>query len=110
MCIEVGLKGGFLTGLASYYSVDGCIGCNPKMIMANGERLDDKKLTVAYNDAPLNSYVIIKNSKTKQTVTAKVTDRGGYKRHGKIIDLSVATKNAIGCGDVCKVEIMKGGE
>jgi rare lipoprotein A len=73
--------------------------------MANGDRLDDNKMTVAYNRAPLNSHLTITNIRTGQTVTAKVTDRGGHENHGKIIDLSLATKNALGCGDICRVEI-----
>lgn len=94
------------TGFASYYSVDGCIGCNENRIMANGEKLDDTKLTVAFNRAPLNSYVLIQNVGTGAVVTAKVTDTGGYERHGKIIDLSVATRDALGCDDVCMVQVI----
>ena len=92
-------------GLASYYSREGCIGCSETLTMANGEPLDDSKITVAYNQAPLNSNINITNVRNGRTVTAKVTDRGGFERHGKIVDLSVATKEALGCGDVCKVEI-----
>ena len=95
-------------GLASYYSRAGCLGCSPTLTMANGEPLDDNKLTVAYNRAPLNSYIEITNPKTGEKVTARVTDRGGFERHGKIVDLSVATKKALGCGDVCKVIIKSG--
>jgi len=94
-----------VSGKASYYSVAGCLGCSPDRTMANGQRLDDTALTVAYNHAPLNSYLTVTNNRTGQSVRAKVTDRGGFERHGKIIDLSVATKNAIGCGDVCGVKI-----
>lgn len=92
-------------GLASYYSRSGCLGCSKTLTMANGEPLDDDKLTVAYNRTKLNTMVKITNLKTNMEVIAKVTDRGGFERHGKIIDLSVATKNAIGCGDVCKVKV-----
>lgn len=92
-------------GLASYYSENGCLGCSPTLTMANGQRLDDTKLTVAFNRAPLNRQVEITNQATGQTVIATVTDRGGFERHGKIIDLNLATKNAIGCGDVCRVSI-----
>lgn len=102
---EVKPVNGILTGLASWYGIDGCLGCSATLTMANGEKLDDSLITVAYNDAPLNSMVQITNLRTGAQVTAKVTDRGGFKRHGKIIDLSVATKNALGCGDVCKVEV-----
>lgn len=96
-----------LSGKASYYSVDGCIGCNENRIMANGEVLDDKKMTLAYNYLPLNSNVKVTNIKNKKSVVSKITDRGGFERHGKIADLSLATKNALGCGDVCFIEIEK---
>lgn len=85
-----------ITGLASYYSRSGCLGCSKTLTMANGEPLDDSKLTVAYNRAPLNSFIKITNVKNGAIVTAKITDRGGFERHGKIVDLSVATKNALG--------------
>lgn len=98
-------KTGFVSGLASYYSREGCLGCSATLTMANGQPLDDSALTVAYNRAPLNSYVKITNQKTGHTVTAKVSDRGGFERHGKIIDLTIATRDALGCGDVCSVEI-----
>lgn len=94
-----------LEGNASYYSTTGCLGCSPTLTMANGEPLDDSKVTVAYNRAPLNSYVTVTNILTMQSVRAKVTDRGGFERHGKLIDLSVATKNAIGCGSTCPVKV-----
>lgn len=92
-------------GMASYYSRAGCLGCSESLTMANGEPLDDSKLTVAYNRAKLNTYVKITNISSGLVVDAKVTDRGGFERHGKIIDLSVATKNALGCGDVCRVKV-----
>ena len=93
-------------GLASYYSRDGCLGCSETLTMANGEPLDDNRLTVAYNDAPINSFVRVRNVKTEQMIRAKVTDTGGFKRHGKIIDLTIATRDAIGCGPVCEVEVI----
>lgn len=92
-------------GKASYYSLNGCIGCREDRLMANGERLDDTKLTVAYNRALLNSYIEITNLANGKTIVAKVTDTGGFERHGKIVDLSLATKNALSCGDVCNVQI-----
>lgn len=94
-----------VSGKATYYSVAGCIGCDDNRVMANGERLDDAALTVAYNHAPLNSWLTVTNAGTGQSVRAKVTDRGGFEKYGKIIDLSVATKNAIGCGHVCEVAL-----
>jgi len=95
------------TGIASFYSWAGCVGCNENRIMANRQPLDDTRLTVAYNRAPLNSFVNVKCKKTGRMVRAKVTDWGGFERLGRIIDLSVTTKNAIGCGGLCIVEVEK---
>lgn len=93
-------------GRASYYSLEGCIGCREDRTMANGQKLDDTKLTLAYNHLPLNTWVKIMNTKTGQIVRAQITDRGGFERHGKIADLSVATRDALGCGDVCEIQIL----
>lgn len=97
----------FLIGVASFYSVAGCLGCSPNMTMANGQRLDDTKITVAYNHAPLNSYIGIINLDNKKWVIAKVTDRGGFEKYNRIADLSLATKEALGCKSLCRVEIVK---
>lgn len=94
-----------LNGKASYYTLKGCIGCRDDRKMANGEVLDDTRVTVAYNRAALNSYVVITNRNNGKVVTAKVTDRGGFENHGKIVDLSLATKNILECPDVCEVSI-----
>jgi rare lipoprotein A (peptidoglycan hydrolase) len=94
-------------GLASFYSRAGCLGCSESLTMANGEPLDDSKLTLAFMRADLGTMVKITNVKTGQSVIAKVTDRGGFEnlKVPKIADLSVATKEAIGCGSICEVEI-----
>lgn len=93
------------SGKASYYSVAGCIGCDADRIMANGQRLDDARPTVAYNHLPLNTLVKITNTANGKTITVPVTDRGGFEKYGKIADLSLATKNALGCGDICNITI-----
>jgi rare lipoprotein A (peptidoglycan hydrolase) len=79
--------------------------------MANGQTLDDSRLTLAMTPTDvrthtlLNKHVIVKNIKTNAHVVATVTDTGGFARHNRIADLSVATKQAIGCSDLCEVEI-----
>jgi rare lipoprotein A (peptidoglycan hydrolase) len=93
------------SGKASYYSIDGCLGCNPGRIMANGEKLDDTRLTLAYNHLPMNTVVTVRNTETGASVRATVTDTGGFERHGKIADLSVATRDALGCGSTCPIVI-----
>jgi len=93
------------TGTASYYSIRGCIGCRDDRLMANGERLDDGKMTVAFNRLPLDTWVSIRNTYTDDISYARITDTGGFESLGRIIDLSVATKEAIGCTDLCDVEV-----
>jgi len=93
------------TGIASYYSRAGCVGCSKTLTMANGQALDDSGLTVAFNRAKLNTFVTVTNLKTGQSVRAKVSDTGGFERHGRIIDLTMATRDAIGCGHLCKVRV-----
>ena len=92
-------------GTASYYSIDGCVGCNDRRIMANGVRLDDNIATVAFNKLPLGSTVRIRNLKNDMIVTVEVTDTGGFERLGRIADLSLKTKRMINCEDLCLVEV-----
>jgi len=92
-------------GKASYYSREGCVGCHPDLIMANGEPLNDNAFTVAFNDLPLGSFVTVKNLKNDQFVTAQVTDTGGFNELGRIIDLTIAVRDAIDCNDLCDVEV-----
>lgn len=96
---------GVWTGKASWYGRNGCLGCSETMTMANGQPLDDSAMTVAFNMAPLGTQLSITNTATDQTATATVTDTGGFHRHGKIIDLVPAVKEAIGCGSTCDVKV-----
>lgn len=99
-------------GEASYYSEQGCLGCSKTLTMANGERLDDTRRTIAMTPETvrqhhlLNTTVTITNNATGATTTARVTDTGGFARYSRIADLSLATKVALGCADLCTVEIV----
>ncbi len=93
------------TGLASYYSREGCIGCSANLHMANGKPLVDENLTVAFNKLPLGSKVKVTNLKNNQSVVATVTDTGGFEKLGRIIDLTIGTKTAINCSDLCSVSV-----
>ena len=99
------------TGTASYYSESGCLGCNKTLTMANGPRLDDRRFTLAMTPHTVRAYkllnkkVTVRNRKTGASVVATVTDTGGFSRYSRIADLSLATKLAIGCGDLCSVVI-----
>lgn len=96
-------------GKASIYSRDGCLGCSENMIMANGQPLDDNALTVAFNDAPLGTTIKIKNTHNGNEVTARVTDTGGFKRHGRIVDVTPAVAHtlALKTDQVVAIEVVR---
>lgn len=89
------VSGNSWQGKVSYYTRAGCLGCSPTLTMANGEPLDDTKLTIAFNKVKLNSMVKITNLDNNKSVVAKVTDTGGFERLGRIADLGLAVKDTI---------------
>lgn len=93
------------TGMASYYSREGCVGCSKNLHMANGQDLVDENLTVAFNKLKLGSKVRVTNLKSGQSVVATVTDTGGFERLNRIIDLTIGTRNAISCSNLCQVKV-----
>ena len=104
-----------ISGNASTYSEQGCLGCDKDRIMANGQPLDDDRRTVAIACRDdngrcrlafgLGTDVKVINAKTGVAAVATVTDTfGGI--YGRIADLSLATAQAIGCtGTPCRVII-----
>lgn len=115
---EVSIKpSAILQGKASVYSEAGCLGCSTTLTMANGEKLDDDRATLAlpcsYDingrcslSLALGTKVRIV-SETGRAVVATVTDSGGFKKYGRVADLSLATAKAIGCHGLCNVRIEK---
>jgi len=93
------------TGIASYYSDSGCLGCRTDRLMANGERFDEDDLTLAFMRVHLNSLVIVENLNTGILARARVTDRGNFERYGRIADLSQGLKNEIQGTDLTPVRI-----
>lgn len=102
----------YVIGTASYYSVEGCVGCDSERIMANGQKLRDDVRTVALTPEIvakhklLNKIVTVENIKTRQWVRARVTDTGGFAAYDRVADLSVATKEAINCPSLCEVKVI----
>lgn len=100
-----------LRGTASYYSRAGCLGCSKTLTMANGQTLDDSRLTLALTPQIVRQYkllndtVRVKNVKNNKVVEAQVTDTGGFSKYNRIADLSVATKEALLCSSLCEVTI-----
>lgn len=94
------------TGKISYYSESGCLGCDPNQIMANGEKFDEKAMTIAFNRLPLNTVVRITNMETGKRAFALVTDRGGFEKYNRIADLSLRAYQEIDAKtDVTNVRI-----
>lgn len=98
-------KKGVWRGEASIYSEDGCLGCSKTLTMANGEKFTDESVVVAFNKLPLNTWVMVTNVYTGRFVKAKVADRGGFEKYGRIIDLGKATADLIHCQGLCQVKI-----
>lgn len=94
-------------GKASWYGAtpETCVGCNENFIMANGEKLDDRIRTIAFNELPLGSKVIVKNVDNGLEEIVEVTDTGGFDGLGRIADLSKALKESLKCGDLCSITI-----
>jgi 3D (Asp-Asp-Asp) domain-containing protein len=105
-------EGKILEGEATIYTdtIEGCLGCKPYydengklyFIMANGERLDSKKRTVACGVGtscevfPLGTTVVVQNLENGMFTTAEVTDTGGFGRlYGRILDMTPAVANQI---------------
>lgn len=77
-----------IKGYVSHYSVDGCLGCREDRLMRNGEKLDDTKATIAVNGLKMNTRVLVTNTDNGKSIEAKVTDTGGFGRHGRVADLT----------------------
>lgn len=82
-------------GKVSHYSRLGCLGCSKNLTMANGETLDDNRMTIAFNWLPLNTSVRVTNLDNGKSVIAIVTDTGGFNALNRIADLVPAVANAL---------------
>lgn len=93
-----GYKGKGLYGKVSHYSRAGCLGCSPNLTMANGETLDDSRLTIAVppGTIPMNTPVRVTNETNGKSVIAMVTDTGGFAKYNRVADLTPAVANALG--------------
>lgn len=78
-------------GTASYYS-DSFDGRKT----ASGERFDQDSLTCAHGSLPFGCRIRVTNLRNNKAVEVKVNDRGGFGKHGRMIDLSKAAAKEIG--------------
>ncbi len=78
-------------GTASYYS-DKFDGGRT----ASGERFDQDDLTCAHGSLPFGCRIRVTNLRNNKAVEVKVNDRGGFSKHGRVVDLSKAAAKEIG--------------
>jgi rare lipoprotein A len=75
-------------GKASYYTYESARQAGNSGIMANGQRMVNSAMTCAFNGLPFNTWLRVTNLKNGRSCIVRVTDRGGFKRYGRVIDLS----------------------
>jgi rare lipoprotein A len=71
---------------------------------ANGETFNTNALTAAHRTLPFGTKVKVVNKKTGRSVVVRINDRGPY-AHGRVIDLSRASAQAIGIDGVGSVSV-----
>ncbi len=80
-----------LIGMASFYGKK-----FQGRYTANGEQFDKNEFTAAHPSLPFGTKVKVTNLRNKRSVVVKVNDRGGFNKHGRIIDVSRAAASALG--------------
>jgi len=73
---------------------------------ASGETFNTNELTAAHRTLPFGTRVRVVNKRTGRSVVVRINDRGPY-AHGRIIDLSRASAEAIGISGVGSVEMVQ---
>jgi rare lipoprotein A len=71
---------------------------------ASGETFNTNELTAAHRTLPFGTKVRVVNKKTGRSVVVRINDRGPY-AHGRVIDLSRASAQAIGIDGVGSVSV-----
>ena len=71
---------------------------------ASGETFNTNELTAAHRTLPFGTKVKVVNKKTGKSVVVRINDRGPY-AHGRVIDLSKASAQAIGISGVGSVTL-----
>lgn len=71
---------------------------------ASGEKFNTNDMTAAHRTLPFGTRVRVVNKKTGKSVVVRINDRGPY-AHGRVIDLSRASAQAIGISGVGSVEL-----
>lgn len=73
---------------------------------ASGERFNTGAMTAAHRTLPFGTRVEVRNASTGRRVVVRINDRGPY-AHGRIIDLSRASAQALGISGVGSVTLAR---
>ena len=71
---------------------------------ASGETFNTNAMTAAHRTLPFGTKVKVVNKKTGKSVVVRINDRGPY-AHGRVIDLSKASAQALGISGVGSVTL-----
>jgi rare lipoprotein A len=71
---------------------------------ASGETFNTNEMTAAHRTLPFGTRVRVVNKRTGKSVVVRINDRGPY-AHGRVIDLSRASAQAIGITGVAAVTV-----
>ena len=72
---------------------------------ASGERFNQNDLTAAHRFLPFGTKVRVVDQTTGRSVIVRINDRGPY-GHGRVIDLSKASAEALGLRGLARVKIV----
>lgn len=72
---------------------------------ASGEVFNQNALTAAHRYLPFGTRVKVVDPKTGRSVVVRINDRGPF-AHGRVIDLSKASAEALGIGGLARVQIV----
>jgi rare lipoprotein A len=73
---------------------------------ASGEAFNTNELTAAHRTLPFGTRIRVVHQNTRRSVVVRINDRGPY-AHGRVIDLSWASAQAIGLSGVAQVALLK---
>jgi rare lipoprotein A len=79
------------TGTASWYGPGFC-----GRRTADGSHFNCRAMTAAHNGLMLGTIVQVTDVETNRTCTVRITDRGGFGKYHRIIDLSPAAADCLG--------------
>ncbi|WP_375461717.1 septal ring lytic transglycosylase RlpA family protein [uncultured Enterovirga sp.] len=72
---------------------------------ASGEVFNQNALTAAHRYLPFGTKVKVVDPKTGRSVIVRINDRGPF-AHGRVIDLSKASAQALGIGGLARVQLV----